>query len=227
MKPCQALWLPGLAQGWRQSPAAHLQVETGVLHHPLRQRGDIDPPIALPREEEIVLGVLGEEPEEILQRQVVVVSDLKAGRHRGQQQGRTPSTQAGAGRREVPLSSSGHSPRCHLWRTSCHQSTRSRHQRGTPRRAHWQSAGTAEELEIRGHLPSWLVEAEGYWPCRWWHPWVSGLPQGCAGGATFLSRLTADLRGGCVGEGEELAQSHPLPTAVEGCSACARTLFQA
>lgn len=76
--------LHGSAQGRWQSPDAHLQVEAGVLHHPLCQRGDVDPPIALPCEEEIIFGVLGEEPEEILQRQVVVASNLEAGGDGGQ-----------------------------------------------------------------------------------------------------------------------------------------------
>lgn len=72
LKLCQALCsLAG------QSQAAHLQVEAGVLHHPLCQCGDVDPSIALPREEEIVLGVLREEPEEVLQCQVIVVSNLQ------------------------------------------------------------------------------------------------------------------------------------------------------
>lgn len=69
---CQALCSPA-----GQSQAAHLQVEAGVLHHPLCQCGNVDTSIALPCEEEIVLGVLREEPEEVLQCQVVVVSNLQ------------------------------------------------------------------------------------------------------------------------------------------------------
>lgn len=69
---CQALCSPA-----GQSQAAHLQVEAGVLHHPLCQCGNVDPSITLPCEEKIILGVLGEEPEEVLQCQVVVMSNLQ------------------------------------------------------------------------------------------------------------------------------------------------------
>lgn len=80
--PRQGWAKPLLGLGRQQSPTAHLQVEAGVLHHPLSQRGDVDSPVALPREVEIVLAVLGEEPEKVLQRQVVVVSNLQGRRDR-------------------------------------------------------------------------------------------------------------------------------------------------
>lgn len=91
---------PQLRPGQQESPAAHLQVEARVLHHPLCQCGDVDPPIALPCEEEIVLGVLGEEPEEILQRQVVVASDLQGGGDGGQAARQDPQ-RPGRGRQEA------------------------------------------------------------------------------------------------------------------------------
>lgn len=65
----------GLPQAAR--PCPHLEVKAGVLHHPLCQSGDVDAAVALPCEEEVVLGVLREEPQELLQRQVVVVCDLQ------------------------------------------------------------------------------------------------------------------------------------------------------
>lgn len=83
LEPCRAvLNMPSpqlLAQSGSGRAPSHLQVEAGVLHHPLCQCGDVDAPIALPGEIKIILGVLRVEPQEIFQCQVVVVSDLQAG----------------------------------------------------------------------------------------------------------------------------------------------------
>lgn len=53
-----------------------LQVEAGVLHDSLGQRGDVDPAVTLPRQEELLPSVFWEQPQELLQGQVVVQRHL-------------------------------------------------------------------------------------------------------------------------------------------------------
>ena len=50
----------------------YLQVDDVVLHDSLSQGGDVDPSVALSSQVELILAVLWEEPEELLQRQIVV-----------------------------------------------------------------------------------------------------------------------------------------------------------
>lgn len=58
------------------SACADLQVEAGVLHDSLGQCGDVDPSVTLPRQEELLPSMLWEQPQELLQGQVVVQGHL-------------------------------------------------------------------------------------------------------------------------------------------------------
>ena len=80
---------------WYHSSTAHLQVQAVVLHHPLSERRDVDPSVALSGQEELILGELREQLEELFESQVVVHGHLQtehSGPHRKEHQGHLRAT---------------------------------------------------------------------------------------------------------------------------------------
>ena len=129
----------------------YLQVDAVVLHDSLSQGGDVDPSVALSSQVELILAVLWEEPEELLQRQIVVHGHLPMDNVESLEQ---------LHRKIISLikpslffwshsNNNDHSPLCHWLYTSYHQSRKSRPLQVTPGTACWQSKNKTSVRQMR------------------------------------------------------------------------------